>query len=91
MVTGDDDTNPRQSKEVSIAMRATLGAVDLIQMLQGELELCRKRFSPRAQLAFSEGREFVEERLNHSWVYDNHYDLECQPGGEGILAPRHFA
>jgi hypothetical protein len=39
-------TNPGQSEEVSVAMRTTLGTVDLIQMLQGELELRRERFSP---------------------------------------------
>lgn len=41
-------TNPGQSEEVSIAMGATLGTVNLIQMLQGELELRRERFGPCA-------------------------------------------
>lgn len=45
-VEDDDVFAPRQSEEVSVAMRTTLGTVDLIQMLQGELELRRERFSP---------------------------------------------
>jgi hypothetical protein len=49
-------------------MRTTLGTVDLIQMLQGELEFRCEGFSPCAQFARWERRELVEEWLYHSWV-----------------------
>ena len=42
----DAETDPGQTKEVGVAVGAALGAVDLIEMLQRELEFGRQRLSP---------------------------------------------
>ena len=61
-------------------MRAALGAVDLIQMLKGELQLGSQTFYPFPELAIREWRQLVEEWLNDSRVDKDHQDLEGEPG-----------
>ena len=61
-------------------MRATLRTVDLIEVFKRELQPRRELLDTSAELAFWEGREFVEERLYYCWIEDNHRDLEDNPG-----------
>jgi hypothetical protein len=61
-------------------MRATLRTVDLVEVFKRELQPRCELLDTSAELAFCERREFVEERLNHCWVEDNHRNLEGKPG-----------
>ena len=61
-------------------MRAALGTVDLIQVLEGELQLGSQAFNPGPKVAHRERRQLVEERLNDSRVDEDHQDLEGEPG-----------
>lgn len=49
-------------------MRTALGAIDLIQMLKGELELGSQTFDPFSKVALGERRQLIEERLDDSRV-----------------------
>jgi hypothetical protein len=60
-------------------MRATLRSVNLVEVFKRKLQPRRELLDARAELAFWERREFVEERLNYCWVEDNHRDLEGKP------------
>lgn len=46
-----ESSYPREAKEVRIAMRAALGTVDLIQMLQRETQLRSQAFGSFPELA----------------------------------------
>jgi hypothetical protein len=61
-------------------VRTALGTIDLIQMLEGELELGGQTFDPFSKVPFREWRQLVEERLNDSRVDKDHQDLEGKPG-----------
>lgn len=61
-------------------MRAALGTINLVQVLEGELELRSQTFNPFPKAAFREWRQFVEEWLNNSRVDEDHQDLEREPG-----------
>jgi len=60
-------------------MRAAFRAIDFIEVLQGELEFSSQSLSAGAQLARTERRELVKQRLDHGWVEDDHGHLEGQP------------
>jgi len=74
-------TNPGQAKEISVAVRAALGPVDLVQMLQGELEFRRQRFDSGAEISRSQRRKLVEHGLDDGRVDDDHDELERDPVG----------
>ena len=78
----DWDAYPRQSEKVCIRMRATLRTVDFVEMLQRELELGCKCLDTSTELAFREGRELVEKRLNYRRVKDDHRKLKDKSGEE---------
>lgn len=61
-------------------MRATFRTIDLVEVFKRELQSRRKGLDPSTELAFTERRKFVEERLNHRWVKDYHRKLEDKPG-----------
>jgi len=76
---GIEDDNmfaPWEAKEVRIAMRAALGTVDLIQMLEREVQLRSKAFDPFSKVAFGERRQLIKEWLNDSRVDEDHQNLE---------------
>lgn len=60
-------------------MRAALGTVDFIQMLEGELELGSQTFDPFLKVAFREWGQLVEEWLDNGRVDKDHQDLEGEP------------
>ena len=49
-------------------MRAALGAINLIQVFQREIELVRECLDTRAQFSFGKRGQLVEEWLNERWV-----------------------
>jgi len=62
-------------------VRTALGTIDLIQMLEGKLELGGQTFDPFSKVPFRKWRQLVEEWLNDSRVDKDHQDLEGKPGG----------
>lgn len=60
-------------------MRAALRAIDFIQVLEGEAELSGQVLDPLAEVAFREGRQLVEQRLNDGGVENDHNQLEDEP------------
>jgi len=75
-IEDDDMFAPWEAKEVGIAVRAALGTINLVQVLERELELRSQTFNPFPKAAFREWRQFVEEWLNNSRVDEDHQDLE---------------
>jgi hypothetical protein len=61
-------------------MRATLGTVNLVQMLKREVQLRGQTFNSFSKVAFLEWRQLVEEWLNDGRVDEDHQDLEGKPG-----------
>ena len=78
-VAYSEHTHPGQPKEVRVAVGATLRSVDLVQVLERELELGREGLDAGAEVAFGEGREFVEQRLDDGGIEDDHGHLEGEP------------
>ena len=74
-----EDAYPGKTEEVGIAVGAALGAVDLVQVLERELELGSQVFDSGAEVTLSQGRELVEEGLDHGGVEDDHDKLERDP------------
>lgn len=70
---------PGQAEEVGIAVRATLGAVDLVQVLEGEAQFARKVLDACAKLAIRKRGNLVEEWLDDGRVYDHNGELEGDP------------
>ena len=60
-------------------MRAALGTIDFIQMLEGEFELRSQTFNPFTKVPFRKWRQLVEEWLDDSRVDKDHQDLEGEP------------
>ena len=60
-------------------MGAALGAVDLVQVLERELELGSQVFDSGAEVTLCQGRELVEEGLDHGGVEYDHDKLERDP------------
>jgi len=75
-VKNDNVFAPRKSEKVSIGMRTSLRAVDLVKVLKRELELGCEDLDASPEFAMWEGREFVEEGLDDSWIKDYHRKLE---------------
>jgi hypothetical protein len=61
-------------------MGTSLRAVDLVKVLKRELELGCERLDASPEFAMWKGREFVEERLDDSWIKDYHRKLEGKSG-----------
>ena len=59
---------PWKTEEVGIAVRATLGTVDFVEVCERELELAGKAFDALAKLAIGKRRQLVEERLDDCGV-----------------------
>ena len=79
---GNQDVYPWEAKEVGVAVRAALGAIDFIQMRKREVQTGSQAFDPFPKVAFWERRQFVKEWLNDGRVEENHQDLEGEPGCE---------
>jgi len=58
---------------------AALGAVDLVQVLERELELGSQVFDSGAEVTRGQGGELVKEGLNHGGIEDDHDKLEGDP------------
>ena len=59
-------------------MRRALRAIDLVQVLEGELELRCETFDARFQLSSLEGRKLIEERLDEGREDYDHEHLETE-------------
>ena len=79
-------THPWKTKEVSIAVRAALGAINLIQMFEGKFEFACEGFDPVPQIAVRKRRELVKQRLNNSRVQNHHGQLENNPVWDKLYA-----
>ena len=75
----DSVTNPGQTKEIGVAMRAAFRPIDLVQVLQGELEFRRQAFDSGTKISRSQWGEFVEHGLDDGRVDDDHDELERDP------------
>lgn len=75
-IVDDNVLLPRQSKEVGIAVRTALAAINDEQFVERELQLFRKRFSLGLQLAFLQGRQLVEQRQDEDRIDRDHENLE---------------
>ena len=62
-------------------MRATLRAVDFVQVLEREVKLRGKVLDTQAQLSAGERRKLVEERLDDGRVQNDHHHLEREAAG----------
>ena len=69
-------THPWETEEVGVTVRATLGPIDFVQMLQWEFQLRREGFDSTTQFAFSQRRQLVEQRLDDGGIKDDHNHLE---------------
>lgn len=69
-------THPGEPEEVRVAVGAALGAVDLVEVGEGELELAGESFDAGTQLAIRERGELVKEWLDDHRVNDDHDQLE---------------
>jgi len=75
-VIDDDMLLPGQSKEIGVAMRAALAAVDDVQLMQREVQLLGETLDISLKLAFLQGRQLVEQGQNSNGIDGNHEDLE---------------
>jgi len=72
-------------------MGAALGTIDLIQVLEGELQLGSQTFNLAPKAALREWCQLVEEWLNDGRVDKDHQDLEGEPGSRYFSFKTKFA
>ena len=60
-------------------MRAALAAIDLVEVLEGEVEARGQLLCTCAEVALWERGKLVKERLDEGGVYDDHRHLEGDP------------
>ena len=60
-------------------MRAALAAIDLVEVLEGEVKARGQLLRTRAEVALWERGKLVKERLDEGGVYDDHRHLEGDP------------
>jgi hypothetical protein len=68
-----------------------LRPIDFIQVFEREFEFAGKVLNPLAEIAFGKRGELVEERLDDSWVENDHNELERYPrrlSSASLLAER---
>lgn len=72
----DDMFLPGHSKEISIAVGASLAAIDDVELVQGELELSSQGLDTGLQLTLLQGRELVKQGQDGNRVDGNHEHLQ---------------
>ena len=72
-------TNPGETKEIGIAMRAAFRPIDFVQVLQWKLEFRRQTFDSGAKISRGQWREFVDHGPDDGRVDNDHDELERDP------------
>lgn len=67
---------PGETKKIGVAVSAALAAIDDVEFVKGELELLGEILNVGLELAFLQGRKFVEQWQDSNGVNRNHEDLK---------------
>jgi len=75
-VVDDDVLLPWQTEEVSIAVRASLAAIDNMKLFKREVQAGSQPLNASLEWSRLQRRELVEQRQNRDWIDSDHENLE---------------
>jgi hypothetical protein len=67
---------PGETKEIGVGVGTSLASINDVELVQGELEACGKRFNLGLELTVLERRQLVEQRQDSDGVDGDHENLE---------------